>query len=61
MTYAIQSLTAAGWSSSFPLLDSPLNPDANLFQHHEHAVRLAADLHDLWPSATFRVIQVDED
>lgn len=61
MSYAIQSLTATGWSSNFPLLDSPLNPDANVFQQHEQATRLAADLHDLWPDAAFRVIRIDED
>lgn len=61
MSYAIQSLTASGWSSNFPLLDSPLNPDANVFQQQEQATRLAADLHDLWPAASFRVIRIDED
>jgi hypothetical protein len=60
MTYAIQSLTATGWSSTFPLLDTPLNPEANAFQQHEHAIRLVADLHDLWPDASFRVIRLDD-
>jgi len=61
MSYAIQSLTTTGWSSTFPLLDTPLNPDANVFQQQEQATRLAADLHDLWPDALFRVIRVDDD
>lgn len=58
--YAIQSLTPTGWSSSFPLLGTPLNPNANLFEQESHALRLVSDLHDLWPDAPLRVIRLDD-
>ena len=58
--YAIQSLTATGWSTDFSLANTPINSTANLFEQESHALRLVSDLHDLWPDATLRIIRVDD-
>ena len=58
--YAIQSLTASGWSSDFSLANTPINPEANLFEQETHAIRFVSDLHDLWPDAPLRVIRLDD-
>lgn len=58
--YAIQSLTASGWSTDFPFLNTPINATANTFEQESHAIRLVSDLHDLWPDAPLRVIRLDD-
>ena len=58
--YAIQSMTASGWSTDFSLANTPINPTANLFEQETHAIRLVSDLHDLWPDAPLRVIRIDD-
>jgi hypothetical protein len=58
--YAIQTMTATGWSTHFSLANTPINATANHFQQESHALRLVSDLRDLWPDAPLRVIRLDD-
>lgn len=61
MAYKLQSLTATGWSDAFPLEGHAMDLTANTFPQEGPAIRLCSTLHDLWPSASFRVIRSDDD